>query len=205
MKTIQALIPPRRPGGRTTVCFSDRTTCRLIPSVVEDRGLYPGMELDEAALDSLRTANGEASAKQRAVRIISVTGVTQGDLKQRLIRKGESPDDAETAVAWLSELKLLDDAETARQIVARGVSRGYGAKRIQQMLYEKRVPRKYWEEALASIPDQSGELRDFLAARLGEAPDEKQRKRAIDAALRRGFTWSEVQAALRRLGADEPE
>ena len=114
-------------------------------------------------------------------------------------------DDAETAVAWLSELKLLDDAETARQIVARGVSRGYGAKRIQQMLYEKRVPRKYWEEALASIPDQSGELRDFLAARLGEAPDEKQRKRAIDAALRRGFTWSEVQAALRRLGADEPE
>ena len=73
------------------------------------------------------------------------------------------------------------------------------------MLYEKRVPRKYWAEALASIPDQSGELRDFLAARLGEAPDEKQRKRAIDAALRRGFTWSEVQAALRRLGADEPE
>ena len=148
MKTIQALIPPRRPGGRTTVCFSDGTTCRLIPSVVEDRGLYPGMELDETALDGLRTANGEASAKQRAVRIISVTGVTQGDLKQRLIRKGESPDDAETAVAWLSELKLLDDAETARQIVARGVSRGYGAKRIQQMLYEKRVPRKYWEEAL---------------------------------------------------------
>ena len=163
------------------------------------------MELDETALDGLRTANGEASAKQRAVRIISVTGVTQEDLKQRLIRKGESPDDAETAVAWLSELKLLDDAETARQIVARGVSRGYGAKRIQQMLYEKRIPRKYWEEALALIPDQSGELRDFLAARLGEAPDEKQRKRAIDAALRRGFTWSEVQAALRRLGADEPE
>ena len=78
MKTIQALIPPRRPGGRTTVCFSDGTTCRLIPSVVEDRGLYPGMELDETALDGLRTANGEASAKQRAVRIISVTGVTQG-------------------------------------------------------------------------------------------------------------------------------
>ena len=205
MKTIQALIPPKRPGSRLTVCFSDGTSCKLVPAVAEDCGLYPGKELDEAALAALRSANGAASAKQRAVRIISAAGVTEGDLKQRLIRKGEAPEDAGAAVAWLSELKLLDDAETARQIVARGVSRGYGALRIQQMLYEKRVPRKYWEQALSEIPDQSEVLQGFLAARLGEDPDEKQRKRAIDAALRRGFSWSEVRTALRRIGSDEPE
>ena len=199
MKTIQALIPPRRPGMRTTVCFSDGSVLKLIPSVAAESGLYPGMELEQTELDRLRTANGAASAKQRAVRIISAAGVSKGELERRLMQKGEASEDARDAVQWLADLRLLDDAETARQIVARGGSRGYGAERIRQMLYEKRIPAEYWDEALETMPDMTEVLTDFLRKRLGEDPDEKQKQSAFQAAIRRGYTWSEVREAMEKL------
>ena len=200
---IKAILPPKRQGMRAVVVFENGSTKKYLPQTVAEQGLFAGMELTEAELAALEKANAAASAKQRAVRIISAAAVTKGDLQRRLTQKGESPEDAKKAVEWLSELKLLDDAETARQIVARGAARGYGAERVKQMLYEKRVPRQYWEEALAAMPDMSEALTDFLRKRLGEEPDEKTLRSASAAALRRGYTWSQVREALERLRNSE--
>ncbi|MBO4420090.1 MAG: regulatory protein RecX [Oscillospiraceae bacterium] len=201
-RTIQAILPPKRPGARTVVVFDDGSTVKLLPAVAAEQGLFPGKELTAAELAALEAANSAASAKQRAVRIISAAAVSKGDLEQRLTQKGENPADARNAVRWLEELNLLDDAETARQIVSRGVSRGYGAERIKQMLYAKRIPRQYWEEALAGVPDMSDALTDFLRKRLGETPDEKAIRSAAQAAIRRGYSWTEVREALERVKSD---
>ena len=200
---IKAILPPKRQGMRAVVVFENGSTKKYLPQTVAEQGLFAGMELTEAELAALEKANAAASAKQRAVRIISAAAVSKGDLQRRLTQKGESPEDAKKAVEWLSELKLLDDAETARQIVARGAARGYGAERVKQMLYEKRVPRQYWEEALAAMPDMSEALTDFLRKRLGEEPDEKTLRSASAAALRRCYTWSQVREALERLRNSE--
>lgn len=200
-RTIKAILPPKRPGTRTTVVFEDGTAKKYLPQVVAEQGLFPGMELDEEGFSALEAANSAASAKARAVRIISAASVSEGELKNRLTRKGESPEDAENAVRWLEDLKLLDDAETARQIVARGVARGYGAERIKQMLYEKRIPKQYWDGALETMPDMSEALTAFLRKRLGEEPDEKTRRSAAQAALRRGFRWEEIREALERMNS----
>ena len=201
-RTIKAVLPPKRPGTKATLIFDDGSTLKIVPQVAAERGLFPGQELSDTDYTALETANSAASAKQRAVRIISAAAVSKGDLAQRLTQKGESPADAENAVRWLEELNLLDDAETARQIVSRGVSRGYGAERIKQMLYAKRIPRQYWEEALAGVPDMSDALRDFLQKRLGEDPDEKALRSAAQAAVRRGYSWSEVREALEGIKAE---
>lgn len=195
---IKELHSPQRQGGRVRIVFEDGSTLAVPPAAAVDFCLLPGQEFSEAELAELRRAAGEASAKSRAVRIISATGVTRRDLEQRLIQKGESAEDAKTAVAWLDELALLDDAETARQIVARGVSRGYGERRIRQMLFEKRVPREYWEEALKGIPPMDGELDRFLAGRLHGSTERRDVDRAVQAALRRGHEWSAIRAALQR-------
>ena len=200
---IRTILPPKRQGMRAVVVFDDGSTKKYLPQTVADQGLFVGMELTDAELAALEKANAALSAKQRAVRIISAAAVSKGDLQRRLTQKGEDPEDAKNAVAWLSELKLLDDAETARQIVARGAARGYGAERVKQMLYEKRIPRQYWEEALAAMPDMSEVLTDFLRRRLGEDPDEKTLRSASAAALRRGYTWSQVREALERLRNSE--
>ena len=202
VKIIKAILPPKRPGTKTLVIFADGTRKKYLPNVVADQGLFPGMELTDAALAELEKANSAASAKQRAVRIISAAGVSKRDLERRLTQKGESPEDAKNAVAWLSDLNLLDDAETARQIVARGVSRGYGPERIRQMLYQKQIPKKIWEEALENLPDMSDALTDFLRKRLGEEPDEKAIRSAAQAAIRRGYSWSEVREALETIKSE---
>lgn len=198
-QTIKAILPPKRPNGRTVLVFDDGSTLKLLPQIAAENGLCPGLELDENERKALEAANAAASAKQRAVRIISAAAVSKRDLEQRLTQKGETPEDAQNAVRWLEELNLLDDAETARQIVSRGVSRGYGLERIKQMLYAKRIPKQYWDEALAAVPDMSDALTDFLRKRLGPEPDEKAVRSAAQAAIRRGYTWTEVREALEQI------
>ena len=190
--------PDRR--GRYRVSFSGGETMKLSPALIADHGLYTGRALDESETEALLRDVKKAEAKQRAVNIISATTVTGRELSDRLRRRGASDADADEAVRWLTELNLLDDAKTARQIVERGVRRGYGERRIRQMLYEKKVPRAHWEAALSVLPPPEGPIDDYLRANPFDAADPKQRKRAQDALIRRGFDWNDIKSGLRRFG-----
>ena len=195
---IETLKTNARPGGKLRVVFSDGSTLAVLPSVAAEFSLYAGSEIDDVQLAALKRRASEMAAKDRAVRIISTTGVTKRDLERRLVQKGESADDAKAAVEWLSELSLLDDAEVARQTVARGVAKGYGKSRIRQMLYEKQVPKQYWDEALAQMPDMDGALDDFLQKKLRGSVDRDDVQKAAQAAARRGHSWSDIKKALAR-------
>lgn len=175
---------------------------RLYRQTVEDFGLYAGQELTAEQMESLEKSAGEMSAKMRAVRIVSATNVSRRDLEQRLVHKGESADQARAAVEWMEDLNLIDDRQTARQIVARCAARGYGAVRVKQLLYEKQIPRELWDEVLADYPDQTEKMVDFLRARLGEEPDRREVQRAVDALRRKGHNWNDIRRALALLTED---
>ena len=172
---------------------------RLYRQTVEDFGLYTGKELTEEEMRNLREAAGKMSAKMRAVRIVSASSVTKKDLEQRLVRKGEDPTQAREAVEWMSDLSLLDDAAVAEQVVRRCVAKGYGPARARQALYEKRVPKAYWDDALADYPDMTEQIEEFLRSRLGCGYGERDVKRAIDALMRRGHSYAQVRSALNQL------
>ncbi len=182
--------------------FEGGSVMRLYRQTVEDFGLYAGRELTDDEMKALRKAAGEMSAKMRAVRIVSASSVSKRDLEQRLIHKGEDPRQAKQAVAWMSELNLLDDAKTAEQVVHRCIQKGYGLSRAKQALYEKRIPKEYWEDALADYPDQSDKISDFLRSRLGSDYDEKDLRRAIDALMRRGHSYRQIRKALDNLSIE---
>ena len=188
---------------RYLVKLSDGSAMRLYRQTVEDFRMYPGMELED--LDAVREANSRYSAKMRAVRIISASSVSKRDLETRLVRKGESEEQAKEAVKWLSELNLVDDRQTARQIVERCIHKGYGLQRAKQALYEKQIPKALWEEALEDYPDQTEAIAEFLRTKLRDPDDPKQVKRAIDAALRRGHSYSDVKRALELIGSEFEE
>ena len=191
--------------GRFRLEFEDGSVLRLYRQTVEDFCLYTGLELDEAQLAKLKTAAGEMSAKMRAVRIVSASSVSVQDLQHRLIQKGERSADAEAAVQWMADMDLLDDRKTAEQIVSRCISKGYGISRAKQALYEKRIPKEFWEDALADYPSQVEAIVNFLHSKLGSRWDDKDLKRAIDAAMRRGHTYSEIRKALSVLEADSDD
>ena len=183
--------------------FEDGSSMRLYRQTVEDFGLYSGKELTEDELKKLKKAAGEMSAKMRAVRIVSASSVSKRDLEYRLIQKGEDPKQAKQAVAWMSDLNLLDDAKTAEQIVDRCIRKGYGLSRAKQALYEKRIPKEFWDEVLAEYPDQTDRIVEFLRARLDENADERDVRRATDALLRRGHSYQEIRRAMQNLQFDE--
>lgn len=191
--------------GRYWVRFDDGSSLGLYRQTLEDFALYTGQELTEEELNKLREAAGQMSAKMRAVRIVSAASVSKRDLEQRLVRKGENPEQAKAAVDWMSDLHLVDDRQTAAAVVSRCISKGYGPARAKQALYEKKIPKEYWEEALAGYPDQTEKIEEFLRSRLGDAPTDKDVKRTIDALLRRGHSWNDIRQVLNRVvsGAEE--
>ena len=184
---------------RVKLLFDDDTVLKTQPYLIADLGLYSGMELSESDYQALLAAAGKASAKARAVRIVAAAGVSEKELQKRLVQKGEDTQDAEEAVGWLKELHLLDDRETARQLVTSAVSKGYGRARIKNILYEKGIPQEYWADALDTVPEMDDAIDRFLARRWqGTAPDEKEIKKAVDALIRRGHSWKDIQSGLRR-------
>ena len=201
MKVESLKTAPDR-AGRYWVTFDDGSKMGLYRQTVEDFALYSGKELDEQEAEALRTAAGQMSAKMRAVRIVSASSVSRRDLEARLVRKGEDPQQAKEAVAWMEDLHLVDDRATAEQVVSSCISKGYGLARAKQALYEKRIPKEYWDEALADYPDQTGKITAFLKSRLDADSDEKQVRRAVDALIRRGHSYVSVRRALDALSFD---
>ena len=190
-------------AGRYAVAFDDGTVLRLYRQTVEDFGLYGGMELSREQYEALLRSARQLSAKMRAVRIISASGVSKGDLESRLVQKGEQPADARQAVQWLEQLHLLDDAKTAEQIVHSCIAKGYGLARAKQALYEKRIPKEFWDEALEAYPDQSDAITAFLKSRITDPEDERQVRKATDALIRRGHSYTNIRRALQQLSVDE--
>ena len=189
-------------AGRYLVKFSDGFSMRLYPQTVADLGLYSGLELSEAEYEKLKETAGRMSAKMRAVRIVAAANVSRKDLEQRLIRKGEDPDQASEAVQWMEDLNLVDDRRTAAQIVEKCIAKGYGKSRAKQALYEKRIPREYWEEALSQYPEQTDKILQFLRSKLQGDWGERDVKRAVDALLRRGHSYPQIKSALEQLQID---
>ena len=192
-------------AGRYWATFSDGTKVGLYRQTVEDFGLYTGLEMTDEEFTRLLEATGKMSAKMRAVRIVSATNVSRKDLEERLVRKGEDPRQAKEAVQWMEELHLVDDRNTAEQIVHSCISKGYGLARAKQALYEKRIPKAYWEEALRDYPDQLDKIESFLRSRLDADSDEKQKKKAIDALIRRGHSYGKIRQALNNLSFDSED
>ena len=178
---------------------------RLYRQTVEDFGLYAGLEMDGDQLKMLRTAAGQMSAKMRAVRIVSASSISKRELERRLVQKGEDPKQAQEAVQWMSDLDLVDDAKTAEQIVHSCIHKGYGLARAKQALYEKRIPKEFWEEALEDYPEQEDKILEFLRSRLSADSDAKEIKRAVDALIRRGHRYGQIKKGLEQLSLEAEE
>ena len=185
--------------------FDDGSIMRLYRQTVQDFGLYPGLEMSEQQMEELKNAASKMSAKMRAVRIVSATNVSKRDLEERLVRKGEDPTQAKEAVAWMEELHLLDDKNTAEQIIHSCIAKGYGIQRAKQALYEKRIPKALWDAVLEDYPDQTDKIVAFLRSRIDADSDPKTVKKTVEALLRKGHSYARIREGLQMISMDSDE
>ena len=200
---LEKIQPLGEHQERALLMLENGEKLRTDAAVVADLGLYAGRELSDEELLSLREAVRKQAVRLRAARIVSASGVSEKELRRRLARKGESPEDAAEAAEWLRSLHVLNDADTAAQLAQSAARRGYGRARIRNILYEKGIPQELWEDAMANLPQADGPIDRFLAQRFsGGDPDEKTVQKAVDALRRRGHSWKDIQEGLRRYQSD---
>lgn len=199
-------IEPLDSPNYLRLIFDDGKRLKAPAFKVVELGIRIGCEVSPEELLALENAQSLASCKERAVRILTASGLSKKELQKRLVQKGESEEDAEAAILWLEELHLIDDLETAKQLTRSAALRGYGRARAKSILYEKGIPKEFWEEALEELPEMDGAIDAFLRRKLeGKALDSKLIKKTVDALLRRGHSYHDIQEGLRRFEAALPE
>ncbi|MBE6969893.1 MAG: regulatory protein RecX [Ruminococcaceae bacterium] len=145
-------------------------------------------------------------AKARALKILEKRDVSRKMLVDKLTEKGIPDADAEEVADWLTELRVIDDERYAGLVVRHYAGKGYGERRIKEELYHRGIPREYWEAALEEMPEQDETLERFIRSRLrGAEPNHENLKKIINALLRRGHSWEDINAAVEHVRAEEQE
>lgn len=198
MTRIEKLLPPVRPGKPWTAVLAGGETLRLPEGAVADLALYGGMELTDETMKDLRERALRHALREKAVAMLSRQMLSAGLLREKLAAKGAGEAQIEETVRWAEEIGLLNDRAYAAALVRHCQAKGYGVYKVRDELCRRRVPREYWDEALAELEDPAETIDRFLEQKLADPSDRKQVKKASDALARRGFSWSEVSEGIRR-------
>lgn len=196
---VESLKPSQRRKGRFLLTLEDGTLLRITEDEILRFRLRQGMELDDETVQALQKSARTSSTKVQAANMIASRPLSKKELQKRLERKGSDEEDARAAIAWLEDMGAVNDAAYAASLVRHYAGRGYGTLRIREELQRRGVPRDMWDDALEERGDSAETLDALIRKKCkGNLDDPKERKRVCDALMRRGFSWSEVKAALSR-------
>lgn len=190
---------------RFTLVFSDGSELKATLGVITDRYLHSGAEFDAEEYSVLKAACEYSLCQAHALRLIGCQASSKKGLRDKLIQKGEDPNNAEKAVEYLERMGLINDTAFAGMVVRHYAAKGYGEGRIKNELYRRGVPKDLWDDAFDEMPKQDDKIDKFVRSRLTDPSDRTQIKKVSDGLARRGYSWSEIKAALERFKADAEE
>ena len=164
-------------------------------------GLRENMETDVQALEQLRQDSEYIFGREYALRLLERRSYTRQALCQKLSRF-VAQDSARQVADRLESLGLINDAAYAAAC-ARDLFRlkGYSVQRIKAHLRQKGIGSEEIAAALEQFEQEAQQQRlyELLCKKyLHRMDTEKGRKKAVDAMLRLGYRYGDIQSALRR-------
>ncbi len=190
-----------QPRKRVALHLDGILALALSSDVCAQFGLRTGDEISSERLAEIRAAEARHSALASALRLLSYRPRTEGEMRDRLARKGAAPDVTEGAIDRLRELRLLDDEAFSRSWVEnRNLSSPRGRRLIASELRAKHVERRVADSSVAAVDEQDAAYRACArrARSLAELPWQDFRRRLGDFLLRRGFDHETARAAIAR-------
>mgnify|MGYP001581968472 CR=1 FL=1 len=178
--------------------------------------LHEGDEVEETFIKKIQQEEENSYAKQVALRFRSYRPRSQKEIKEYLVRQKFPEQAIRTALQFLEEAKLLDDAEFARML-SRDLIRKkpIGKVSLQQTLFKKGIGKEiissilseYFtqenEEALALTAAQKQYKKLLSSSKKTEA--QKLRKKLFDFLARRGFSASTSFTVIKQILTDSNE
>lgn len=146
-----------------------------------------------------KTTEEKQRALERAFRSLAARAHTEKEIVDKLTRAGFSQEAIAGAMETLTRYRLVDDAAYAENWVQTRAKRGIGPYRLRQELYRKGVCSEEAQSALDALDEDDAldAAAAFAAKRMkNDSPEEK--RRAMQALLRRGFSYETARAALER-------
>jgi len=197
---ITALEPQKKNKRRVSVFLDGNFLFGLSNDTVGALGLHVGQEVDRNYLDRIALEEQSYEARQYAFLLLSYKARTSSELKQRLTRKGFSPDIVAATLQRLTELKMVDDAGFARRFTEDRITIGHKGKwRVRGELLKRGVAKEHIEDALATAPDEKAAAREvaekYLSRNRGLEPDVLKR-RLYAFLARRGFSPDTIRGVL---------
>lgn len=200
---ISKLEPSKHKKGRFLVHLEDGTLLRVGENELVAFSLYSGLDLDGETLERLAASAHRSGLKEKALNALTARPMSRKELLDKLREKEASEAEGAEIADWLEGLGLLNDAEYAKSLVRHYAAKGYGLYKLRDELYRRGVPKDCWEAALGEAGDPEEAIDALLRRKLKTPnPDRQELKRASDALARRGYSWSDINAALRRYGAE---
>lgn len=158
-------------------------------------------QIDSGELAALEEAVGSRRAFNSAEDYLSRRDHSEKELYEKLCRK-YPPAAAEAAIEKAKDLGLLDDERfAANYALELYEKKHFASHRILLELRRKGIDREIAKNAVEGL-DKVGETRiiELLRGKYRAAfSDEKSRRRAVNALLRMGYTYTEIRAALETL------
>jgi regulatory protein len=203
---IRELKPSDKVQGRWLVILEDGSILRVSENEVIGFALYTGKELGEEETEQLLESLHRSQLKEKTIALLARKPMSRRELERKLGEWEAGEEEIIGICSRMEELGFLNDREYAARVVRHYSAKGYGQRRLKDELYRRGVPRDYWEEALEQAGDSCAAIDAFLEKKLaGKTPDRKELKKVTDALARRGFSWAQIDEAVRRCGIEPGE
>lgn len=203
---IQELKPSKRIEGRWLAVLEDGSILRLGESEVIDFALYAGKELTDREAEALLDSARRSGLKEKALDLLTRKPQSRKELERKLKEWGAGEAESAALCDRMEELGYLNDASYAAQVVRYYSAKGFGEKKLRDELYRRGIPREMWDDALEQAQDPAEAIDALVTKKLaGKDLDRKQLQKVSAALARRGYSWSDINDALRRYGAETGE
>lgn len=161
---------------------------------------YPGKEISEEDMESLKKNSRLKKAKDYLLRLLSERRYTQFELRTKLEKKYSlSQAETQEILSPYIENHLIDDDAYMRDYLETKIEQGYGRNYLLAQLQKKGIS----QERLASIPKEfpnQDEILFSLVEKMNRAKSsitlEKKKESIFSALLRRGFSSSKAKKAI---------
>ncbi|MFH1690077.1 MAG: regulatory protein RecX [Candidatus Eisenbacteria bacterium] len=191
---------------RLTVFVDGVEAFTVSEEVARELGLSVGDELAQPAAVCTAADDDRAKAREAALRLLAVRARSEGELSDRLRRKGFSEQLTAAVVFSLAEVGLVDDEAFARAWTDERVRlRPVGPRRLAQELLSKKVNRDLAARVVDETFREHSELElarkavEKKARVSGGVDGGKRRARLHSFLIRRGFSFEVVSAVIKEI------
>ncbi len=146
--------------------------------------------------------NSLSEAEDYSYRLLTYRARSEGELRERLLRKGFSLDVTERVIGDLKEKGLIDDYETARSFIRTAMARNLGLKGIKEYLIKRRIPEEIIDEIIDTVDEsESAEIltRKYLRRKRMKRPDIMTINSLRNYLFRRGYGDDTIMNIIKNL------